>query len=107
MKINELTSLSQTYTATVRVVLRGSVVNARTTVTTDTLHQARVILVRLFENRNVSSISQVMQESPRTSQIQARAANGVGFVMQQAPEARDRSCPGLARTGGWCEHSCS
>lgn len=80
MKINELTKLPQAYTATVRVVLQGSVVNARTTVTADTLHQARVILTRIYGKGNVLSINQVMRESPRTAQIQVSATNGVGTL---------------------------
>jgi hypothetical protein len=80
MKINELTSFPQAYTATVRVVLQGSVVNARTTVTADTLHQARLILVRLFGKGNLLSISQVRHDSPKTAQFQAGVANGGGTL---------------------------
>ncbi len=76
MKINEVTNAPQTYIATVRVVLRNGSTTARTTVTADTLAQAKVILTRIYGEGNVLSVSEVIYESPRTVQIQAQATNG-------------------------------
>ena len=62
MKINEVTNIPQTYFATVRVVLRDGSTTARTTITADTVQQARAMLTRMYGEGNVLSINQVMNE---------------------------------------------
>lgn len=62
MKINEVTNTPQTYLATVRVVLRDSSMTARTTITADTLQQARALLTRIYGDGNILNISQAMAE---------------------------------------------
>ena len=91
MKINEVSNTPQTYIATVRVVLRDGSTTARTTVTADTFQQARLILTRIYGEGNVLGLSQLMHESPRTSQIQAEAANGVGAVRSKPPKQKSDS----------------
>jgi hypothetical protein len=83
MKINEVSNIPQTYVATVRVLLRDGSTTARTTVAADTFQQARLILTRIYGEGNVLSMNQSMQESPRTSQIQVQAINGVGAVRRE------------------------
>ena len=91
MKINEVSNTTQTYLATVRVVLRDGSTTARTTVVADTFQQARLILIRIYGEGNVLGLSQSMSESPRTSQIQADAANGVGAVRCKHPKQKSDS----------------
>lgn len=86
MKINEVTSVPQTYIATVRVVLRGGSTITRTTVTADTFQQARLILTRIYGEGNVVGISESINESPRTSQIQAQVTNAGGSVSESHPK---------------------
>jgi hypothetical protein len=74
MKINEVSNLLKHYSATVRIVLRDSSMTARTTVTADTYQQARAILLRLFGDGNVLSISEIVSESGQTHQINAQTA---------------------------------
>jgi len=74
MKINEVSNLPKHYSATVRIVLRDSSMTARTTITADTHQQARAILLRLFGHGNVMSISEIVNESGQTHQINAQAA---------------------------------
>lgn len=62
MKINEVTNIPQTFLATVRVVLRDSSMTARTTITADTVQQAKSILTRTFGEGNVLNVTQVMAE---------------------------------------------
>lgn len=62
MKINEVTNIPQTYLATVRVVLRDSSMTARTTITADTVQQARAMLIRTYGDGNVLNITQIMSE---------------------------------------------
>jgi hypothetical protein len=62
MKINEVTSIFNTYIATVRVVLCDLSTTARTTVTVDTLQQAKLMLTLIYECGNVLHINQVMGE---------------------------------------------
>ena len=88
MKINEVSNTPQTYMATVRVVLCDGSTTARTTVTADTFQQARLILTRIYGEGNVLGLSQQMSESPRTSQIQADAANGVGALHCKHPKPK-------------------
>jgi hypothetical protein len=62
MKINEVTNIPHTYLATVRVILRDSSTTARTTITADTVMQAKLMLTRMYGDSNVLNITQVMSE---------------------------------------------
>ncbi len=62
MKINEVINTPQTYLATVRIVLRDSNTTARTTITADTVMQAKLMLTRMYGDGNVLNITQVMSE---------------------------------------------
>jgi hypothetical protein len=62
MKINEVTNIPLTYLATVRVVLRNGSTTARTTISADTVQQAKLMLTRMYGNDNVLNINQVMSE---------------------------------------------
>jgi phage shock protein A len=62
MKINEVTNIPQTYLATVRVVLRDGSTTARTTITADTVQQAKLMLTRMYGEGNVASLTQIMSE---------------------------------------------
>ena len=62
MKINEVIKIPQTYLATVRVVLRDSSMTARTTITADSLQQARAMLTRIYGASNVLNITLAMNE---------------------------------------------
>jgi hypothetical protein len=68
MKINELTNIPQSYIARVRVVLRDSSLTARTTITADTLQQARLMLTHIYGNDNILSINQVMNENKEVTE---------------------------------------
>jgi hypothetical protein len=68
MKINEFTSKLNTYIATVRVVLRDSSITARTTITSDTLQQARAMLTRMYGDGNVLNITQLVSEDEEVSE---------------------------------------
>ncbi len=68
MKINEVTNIPQTYLARVRVVLRDWTMTARTTITADTLQQARLILTHIYGNDNILSINQVMNEDEEVTE---------------------------------------
>lgn len=68
MKINELTNIPKSYLATVRVVLRDSTMTARTTITADTVQQARAMLTHIFGEGNVLSINQVMKEDEKVTE---------------------------------------
>ncbi|MGV0959632.1 MAG: hypothetical protein ACOYB1_07300 [Limnohabitans sp.] len=74
MKINEISNLPRHYSATVRVVLRDANLTARTTITADSIQQARAMLTRTYGDGNVLSISEIVNESARTSQINAPAS---------------------------------
>ena len=94
MKISEVTNIPQTYLATVRVVLRDSSMTARTTITADTLQQARAMLTRTFGDGNVLKINQVMSEdedvtegtktlSPQELQVKALADKAEDYKQQE------------------------
>lgn len=94
MKINEVTHIPQTYLATVRVVLRDSSMTARTTITADTLQQAKAMLTRTFGDGNVLNINQVMAEdeevtegtktlSPQELQVKALADKAEDYKQQE------------------------
>jgi hypothetical protein len=74
MKINEVSNTPRHYVATVRVVMRDTSMTARTTVTADTYQQARAILIRLYGDGNLISMSETVSESGRTHQINAQAS---------------------------------
>lgn len=94
MKIDEVTNIPHTYVATLRVVLRDSSMTARTTITADTLRQARAILTRTFGVGNVLNINQVMAEdeemtegtntlSPQELQVKALADKAENYKQQE------------------------
>jgi hypothetical protein len=94
MKINEFTSKLNTFIATVRVVLRYGSTTARTTVTADTLQQAKLILTRIYGDGNVSIITQMMAEdeevtegtktlSPQELQVQSLAKKAEDYKQQE------------------------
>ena len=74
MKINEVSNLPRHYSATVRVVLRDANLTARTTITADSIQQVRAMLTRTYGDGNVLSISEIVNESARTCQINAPAS---------------------------------
>lgn len=94
MKIYEVTNIPQTYLATVRVVLRDSSMTARTTITADTLQQAKALLTRIFGDGSVLNINQVMAEdeevtegtktlSPQELQVKALADKAEDYKQQE------------------------
>lgn len=94
MKINEVTNIPQTYLATVRVVLRDSSMTARTTITADTLQQAKLLLTRMYGDGNVLSINHVMAVgeevteatktlSPQELQVKALADKAEDYKQQE------------------------
>ena len=68
MKINEFTNIPKTYIATVRVVLRDSSMTARTTITADTLQQAKAMLTRMYDDGNVLNINQEINEDEKVTE---------------------------------------
>jgi hypothetical protein len=75
MKINEISNkVNSTYISTVRVVMRDTSTTARTTITADTIQHARAMLIRIYGDGNVLSISEVVNESGQTHQINAQTA---------------------------------
>ena len=102
MKINEVTNIPKTYLATVRVVLRDSSMTARTTITADTVQQAKAILTRTFGDGNVLNINQVMVENeevtegtktlnPQELQVKALADKAEDYKQQEkALKARQK-----------------
>ena len=68
MKINEFTSKINTYIATVRVVLRDTSMTARTTITADSVQQAKALLTRSYGDGNVLNINQVMAEDEEVTE---------------------------------------
>jgi hypothetical protein len=94
MKINEFTNTTQTYLATVRVVLRDSSMTARTTTTADTVQQARAMFTRIYGEGNLLSINQVVSEhedmteatktlSPQELQVKALADKAEDYKQQE------------------------
>jgi hypothetical protein len=94
MKINELTTTPCTFLTTVRVVLRDSSMTARTTITADTVQQAKLILTRIYGEGNVLNINQVMAEdgevtegtktlSPQELQVKALADKAEDYQQQE------------------------
>ena len=66
MKINEFTTNLNTYIATVRVVLRNGTTMAKTHVIADGINQARMMLMHLYGEDNVLSVTQTMTEGEVT-----------------------------------------
>ena len=94
MKINEIANIPQTYIATVRVVLRDSSMTARTTITADSVQQAKATLTRIFGEGNVLSINQAIAEdeevtegtktlSPQELQVKALADKAEDYKQQE------------------------
>ena len=102
MKINEVTNIPQTYLATVRVVLSDSSMTARTTITADTVQQAKLMLTRIYGASNVLNITLAMNEdeevtegmktlSPQELQVKALADKAEDYKQQEkALKARQR-----------------
>jgi hypothetical protein len=102
MRINEVTNIPQTYLATVRVVLRDGSTTARTTITADTLQQARMLLTRIYGDGNVLNITQVMSQhedmtestktlSPQELQVKSLAEKSKQYKEQaKAMKARQQ-----------------
>lgn len=94
MKINEVTNIPQTYLATVRVVLRDSSMTARSTISADTIQQAKAMLTLIYGEGNVLNINQVMAEdekvtegtktlSPQELQVKALADKAEDYKQQE------------------------
>ena len=94
MKIDEVTSVPHTYLATVRIVLRDSTTTARTTITADTLQQARAMLTHIYGDGNVLTVNQVMAEdeevteatktlSPQELQVKSLADKAEDYKQQE------------------------
>lgn len=75
MRINEFASTFHTYLSTVRVVLRNGSTTVRTTITADTVQQARSMLTRIYGENNVLSISEVVNESGQAHENNAQASH--------------------------------
>jgi len=63
MKISEISHPLSTFIATVRVVMRHSIVTARTMVIADTFMSAKAMLAKTYGVENVLSLSQIANES--------------------------------------------
>lgn len=83
MKINEVTTPIKQYLATVRVVINSTGSTARTTIAADNQQQARLMLSRLYGTGNVLSINEIVNESSRTSEIQAQATFPIRAIHRQ------------------------
>jgi hypothetical protein len=94
MNIKEIYHGSNYYMATVRVALRDSSMTARTTITADTLQQAKAMFTRIYGEGNVLNINQVMAEdgevtegtktlSPQELQVKALADKAEDYQQQE------------------------
>lgn len=102
MRLHEFSNQLNTYIATVRVVLRDGGTIARTTITADTLQQAKALLTRMFGDGNVLSINQAMAEdeevtegtktlSPQELQVKSLADKAEHYKQQEkALKARQK-----------------
>lgn len=70
MKINEFTDPLRTYIVTVRVVLKNTSTTVRTSIKAEGPSQAFMMLSRLYGMGNVVCITEIVNESARTCQIQ-------------------------------------
>jgi hypothetical protein len=68
MRLHEFSNPLKLYLATVRIVLRDSNITARTTITADTVQQAKLMLTRMYGEGNVFSINQVMNEDEKVAE---------------------------------------
>jgi hypothetical protein len=89
MKINEFSSILDTYIATVRVVLRDTSMTARTTIKADTLQQARAMLTRTYGDDNVLNINQVMAEDEEMTEATKTLSSQELQVQSLAKKAED------------------
>lgn len=94
MKIQEVCSILKTYLATVRVVSKHGTTTARTSISADTLQQARSLLTSTFGDGNVLTINEVMAEndevtettktlSPQELQVKALADKAEDYKQQE------------------------
>ena len=72
MKIDEFMDPLKTYIVTVRVVLRSATSTVRTSIKAEGPSQAFILLSRLYGMGNVVSITEIVNESSRTCEIQAK-----------------------------------
>lgn len=89
MKINEVTSILNTYIATVRVVLRDTSMTARTMIAADSLQQARAMLTRTYGDGNVLNINQVMAEDEEMTEATKTLSSQELQVQSLAKKAAD------------------
>ena len=89
MLIFEITNSPLTYLATVRVVLRDTSMTARTTITADTLQQARAMLTRTYGDGNVLNINQVMAEDGEVTESTKTLSSQELQVQSLAKKAED------------------
>ncbi len=94
MRLHEFSNPLKQYLAIVRVVLRGGGTTARTTITADTVLQAKLMLTRMYGEGNVLSINQVMNEdeevtegtktlSPQELQVKSLADKAEDYKQQE------------------------
>jgi hypothetical protein len=89
MNIFEITNSARVYIAIVRVVLRDSSMTARTTITADTLQQARAMLSRTYGDGNVLNINQVMVEDGEVTEATKTLSSQDLQVQSLAKKAED------------------
>lgn len=89
MKINEVTNIPQTYIATVRVALRDSNMTARTTITADSVQQAKAMFTRIYGEGNVLNIIQVMAEDEEMTEATKTLSSQELQVQSLAKKAED------------------
>jgi hypothetical protein len=101
MRLHEISNPLKQYIATVRVVLRDGSTTARTTITADTVLQAKLMLTRMYGDGNVLSINQMMNEegvsegtktlSPQELQVKSLADKAEDYKQQaNAMKARQQ-----------------
>ena len=94
MKINEVTSISQIYIATVRLAFRDSSLTARISITAETVLKAMSILTHIYGDGNVLTINQVLSEdaevtegtktlSPQELQVKSLADKAEDYKQQE------------------------
>ena len=96
MKIREITNTPTTFVAIVVVVTPSSSVTASTTVSAANFQQARAILIRLYGERNILSITQSVNEdrakiiSPQEQQVRTMS-DQAKRLQQQAKQVKARN----------------
>ena len=73
MKINEVCSPLKRYLATVRVVTKSGSATARTEIKSDSASNAFMMLTRIYGLGNVVTLSEIVCESLRSTEIQLEA----------------------------------